>query len=48
MAAEQVDKRKLTSQDIVNGLARRDIHDGKGLLLVKEGRRIMIGCAKKG
>ncbi|MFT7672723.1 MAG: hypothetical protein ACI845_001133 [Gammaproteobacteria bacterium] len=40
MAKNQVDNRKLTSKDIVNGLARRDIYDGKGLLLVKKGNRI--------
>ena len=35
-----MDDRKLNSNDIVNGIARRDIRDGKGMLLVKEGSRI--------
>ncbi len=34
------DQRKVKSNDIVNGLARRDIFDSKGTLLVKEGTRI--------
>ncbi len=34
------DERKVKSNDIVNGLARRDILDSKGVLLVKEGTRI--------
>ncbi len=34
------DDRKVHSTDIVNGLARKDIFDSKGTLLVKEGSRI--------
>lgn len=34
------DERKVKSNDIVNGLARRDIYDSKGVLQVKEGTRI--------
>jgi len=38
--AEVSDDRKVHSTDIVNGLARKDIFDSKGILLVKEGSRI--------
>jgi len=38
--AELSDDRKVHSTDIVNGLARKDIFDSKGVLLVKEGSRI--------
>lgn len=37
---ELTDDRKVHSTDIVNGLARKDIYDSKGTLLVKEGSRI--------
>lgn len=37
---EQIDDRKVHSTDIVNGLARKDIFDSKGVLLVKEGTRV--------
>jgi len=40
MANNLFDERKVKSNDIVNGLARRDIYDSKGTLLVKEGTRI--------
>lgn len=36
----EVDDRKVHSTDIVNGLARKDILDSKGILLVKKGTRI--------
>jgi hypothetical protein len=35
-----LDERKVKSNDIVNGVARCDIYDSKGTLLVKEGTRI--------
>ncbi len=38
--AEFTDDRKVHSTDIVNGLARNDIFDSKGILLVKKGSRI--------
>lgn len=40
MTDDFFDERKVKSNDIVNGLARRDIHDSKGTLLVKKGTRI--------
>jgi hypothetical protein len=40
MSSYIFDERKVKSNDIVNGLARRDIFDSKGVLLVKEGTRI--------
>ncbi|MDJ0881120.1 MAG: hypothetical protein QNJ56_05670 [Gammaproteobacteria bacterium] len=40
MSNQFFDERKVKSNDIVNGLARRDIFDSKGVLLVKEGTRI--------
>ena len=40
MAKDFFDERKVHSTDIVNGVARKDIFDGKGTLLVKEGTRI--------
>jgi len=40
MSNNLFDERKVKSNDIVNGLARRDIFDSKGVLLVKEGTRI--------
>lgn len=40
MSTDFFDERKVKSNDIVNGLARRDIFDSKGVLLVKEGTRI--------
>ncbi len=38
--ADLTGDRKVQSSDIVNGLARKDIFDSKGLLLLKEGGRI--------
>ena len=40
MVEDLFDPRKVKSNDIVNGLARRDIFDSHGLLLIKEGARI--------
>ena len=40
MGNNSFDDRKVKSNDIVNGVARKDIYNQKGLLLVKEGTRI--------
>ncbi len=40
MTQDFFEERKVKSNDIVNGLARKDIYDSKGLLLVKKGSRI--------
>ncbi len=40
MANNTFEERKIKSNDIVNGLARKDLFDSNGVLLVKKGSRV--------